>query len=89
MTREEREKAIDLLNNLRGMIEDNQGNDYDFAIQKAIEAIKQEPCEDVSEKAKKDSEKLQKIEQIIKEHDEDRMPEDYWYIDRIREVIKG
>lgn len=32
--------------------------------------------------------KYQKIEQIIKDHDADRMPEDYWYIDKIREVIK-
>ncbi len=33
-------------------------------------------------------EKLQKIEQIIKKHDNDRMPEDYWYIDKIREVLE-
>ena len=39
MTKEEREKAIDLLDNLRGMIEDNQGNDYDFALKKGIEAL--------------------------------------------------
>ena len=32
--------------------------------------------------------KYQKIEQIIKKHDNDRMPEDYWYIDKIREVLK-
>lgn len=31
--------------------------------------------------------KYQKIEQIIKDHDADNMPEDYWYIDRIREVV--
>jgi hypothetical protein len=42
MTREEREKAIDLLDNLIGMMEDNQGNDYDFALKKGIEALKQE-----------------------------------------------
>jgi len=42
MTREEREKAIDLLDNLVGMIEDNQDNDYDFALKKCIEALKQE-----------------------------------------------
>ena len=42
MTREEREKAIDLLDNLRGMIEDNQGNDYDYALKKGIEALEQE-----------------------------------------------
>ena len=32
--------------------------------------------------------KYQKIEQIIKDHDNDRIPEDYWYIDKIREVIE-
>jgi hypothetical protein len=32
--------------------------------------------------------KYQKIEGIIKDHDNDRMPEDYWYIDRIREVLE-
>jgi hypothetical protein len=31
--------------------------------------------------------RYQKIEQIIKDHDADNMPEDYWYIDRIREVV--
>jgi hypothetical protein len=30
----------------------------------------------------------QKIEGIIKDHDNDRIPEDYWYIDRIREVVE-
>lgn len=33
--------------------------------------------------------KLQEIEQIIKQHDEDRMPEDFFYIDKIREVINN
>ena len=42
MTREEREKAIDLLDNLVGMVEDNQDNDYDFALKKGIEALKQD-----------------------------------------------
>ena len=32
--------------------------------------------------------KYQKIEQILKDHDADRIPEDYWYIDKIREVIE-
>jgi hypothetical protein len=32
--------------------------------------------------------KYQKIEGIIKDHDNDRIPEDYWYIDRIREVVE-
>lgn len=31
--------------------------------------------------------KLAKIEQIIKDHDNDSMPEDYWYVDKIREVL--
>ena len=39
--------------------------------------------------ARKDAElKLYKIEQIIKDHDNDRIPEDYWYIDKIREVLE-
>lgn len=46
MTREEREKAIDVLDNMRGMIEDNQGNDYDFALKKGIEALKHEQGSD-------------------------------------------
>lgn len=46
MTKAEREKAIDLLNNLRGMIEDNQGNDYDFALKKGAEALKHEQGSD-------------------------------------------
>ena len=31
--------------------------------------------------------KLLEIKQIIEKHDEDSMPEDYFYIDKIREVI--
>ena len=33
--------------------------------------------------------RYQKIEKIIKDHDADSIPEDYWYIDEIREVING
>jgi hypothetical protein len=33
--------------------------------------------------------KYQKIVQIIKDHDTDNMPDDYWYIDEIREVIEN
>lgn len=33
--------AIDLLDNLIGMIEDNQGNDYDEALKMAINALKE------------------------------------------------
>ena len=32
--------------------------------------------------------KLKKIEQIIKDHDDDNMPEDYFYIDKIRKVLR-
>lgn len=33
------EEAINLLDNLKGMIEDNQGNEYDRAFEIAIEAL--------------------------------------------------
>lgn len=46
MTKEEREKAIDLLDNLLGMVEDNQNNDYDKALRMGIESLREEPCED-------------------------------------------
>lgn len=32
--------------------------------------------------------KYQEIQEIIKAHDNDRIPEDYWYIDKIREVLE-
>ena len=32
--------AIDLLDNLIGMVDDNQGNDYDSALHMAIDALK-------------------------------------------------
>jgi hypothetical protein len=35
-----------------------------------------------------DSEKLEQIKEIIKDHDNDSCPEDYWYIDKIREILK-
>lgn len=38
--------------------------------------------------AKDTMRKHQKIEQIIKDYDNDRIPEDYWYIDKIKEVIE-
>ena len=40
------EKAIELLDNLIGMVEDNQENDYDTALKMGKESLKQEPCED-------------------------------------------
>lgn len=36
-----REEAINLIENLKGMIEDNQNNDYDEAFKLAIEALKE------------------------------------------------
>lgn len=46
MTKEEREKAIDLLDNLIGMVEDNQDNDYDKALRMGIESLRKEPISD-------------------------------------------
>lgn len=46
-----KEKAIDLLDNLIGMTEDNQGNDYDLALKMGIKALEQEPCEDAISRA--------------------------------------
>ena len=40
MTNEEIEEAIDLLDNLIGMVEDNHKSDYDKAIKMGIEALK-------------------------------------------------
>ena len=31
---------------------------------------------------------LKEIKQIIAQHDADSMPEDFWYIDQIREVVE-
>ena len=41
-----REEAIDLLDNLNGMIEDSRNSDYDTAFKMAIKALEQEPCDD-------------------------------------------
>ncbi len=41
-----REEAIDLLDNLIGMVEDNHNSDYDTALQMAIKALLQEPIFD-------------------------------------------
>lgn len=37
------QEAIDLLDNLIGMIEDNHGSDYDSAIRMAIDVLKNQP----------------------------------------------
>lgn len=41
-----REEAIDLLDNLIGMVEDNHNSNYDTALQMAIKALEQEPILD-------------------------------------------
>ena len=41
-----REDAIDLLDNLIGMIEDNHNSDYDKALKMAIKSLEQEPILD-------------------------------------------
>lgn len=40
------EEAKDLLDNLIGMVDDNQESDYDTALKMAIKALEQQPCED-------------------------------------------
>ena len=42
-----REEAIELLDNLTGMVEDNQNSDYDMALKMAIKALEQAPCEEL------------------------------------------
>lgn len=44
------EKAIDLLDNLIGMVDDNQNNDYDTALHMAIDALKKQEWIPVSER---------------------------------------
>ena len=46
-----RQDAIDLLENLVGMVDDNQGSDYDTALKMGIEALQKEPCEDAVSRA--------------------------------------
>lgn len=41
-----KETAIDLLDNLIGMVEDNQGSDYDTALKMGIQALKKEVHDD-------------------------------------------
>ena len=41
-----REEAIDLLDNLNGMIEDSRNSDYDTAFKMAIKALDQSPILD-------------------------------------------
>ena len=50
-------------------------------------AIREDIYADYYKKISDTMSKYQRIEQIMKDHDADNMPEDYWYIDRIREVL--
>lgn len=47
------EEAIELLDNLIGMVEDNQNNDYDEALKLAIKALKLKSAEDTKAERKK------------------------------------
>lgn len=54
-----REKAIDLLDNLIGMIEDNHNSDYDTALKMAIKALEQLPdWIPISERLPEDGERV-------------------------------
>lgn len=57
----------------------------ELKIQFAGEYDRQRKAKD---RAIKDIEQLQKIQEIIAQHDADKLPEDYWYIDKIREVLE-
>lgn len=51
-------------------------------------AIREDSYADFYKEISDTMRKYQKIEQIIKDHDNDKIPEDYWYIDKIREVME-
>ena len=51
-----------------------------------------ESCDECSDEHRQLAEwlkELKAVKQIIVQHDSDSMPEDYWYIDQIREVVQG
>ena len=52
-----REEAIDLLDNLIGIVEDNHKSDYDMALQMAIQALEQEPKTDILDKIRAEIDK--------------------------------
>ena len=77
MRKEEREFLVTYLESMRdSYIGGEAPTTYPFAEYDALDA------------AIKAIRKLEKIEQIIKTHDDDNMPEDYFYIDKIREVLR-
>ena len=51
-----RRDAIDLLDNLVGMVDDNQGSDYDAALKMGIQALQTEQLKESPENFNKDSE---------------------------------
>ena len=68
------EEAIRHLQAARLMLlgKDNQPiSDLYYAIDAGIEALEQ----------------IKKVKEIIIQHDSDMMPEDFWYIDKIREAV--
>ena len=56
-----RQEAIDLLDNLIGMVEDNHGSDYDAALRMGIEALKAEEPEDTIEMQESDIDEAMKL----------------------------
>ena len=72
MTREEIVKSMSVQDAIQVLLDTNTYGTADIAKTVAIDTMR----------------KYQKIEQIIKDHDNDRIPEDYWYIDKNIEVIE-
>ena len=56
-------------------------------IYEEIPTIKAIPLDRIKEYKSDENKALSEIEQILKDHDEDSMPKDFFYIDKIREVI--
>lgn len=56
-------------------------------IYEEIPTIKAIPLDRIKEYKGDENKALSEIEQILKDHDEDSMPEDFFYIDKIRVVI--
>ena len=69
-----REEAIDLLDNLVGMVDDNHGSDYDEALKMGKEALKQESSRSHGEWIKQPDHKIKK-ERV------------YWQCSRCQEYI--
>lgn len=62
----DKEQAIDLLDNLIGMVEDNQENDYDTALRMAIEALKaQLSCESTTSDTISRAETVEHLRRVL------------------------